>query len=67
MTGLRDQARLETLEREVQALNNLREADVEVIAEIETMRLQVDLMARQVELRRQEDIWSRELGELLTS
>lgn len=56
MTGLRDQARLETLEREVQALNNLREADVEVIADIETMRLQVDLMARQVELRRQEDI-----------
>lgn len=43
-------ARLEVLEEQVQKQNTLRQADMEVIAEIEVTQLRVDLMACQEEL-----------------
>lgn len=45
-------------------MSTLWQADVEAITEIEVARLQVDLMACQEKLRRQEETWPRKLAEL---
>lgn len=56
-------AHLADLEEEVEVLNTFRHSDVVTIAEIEMARLRVDLMARQEELRRQEEVWFCDLDD----